>query len=191
LALGYEKADLERLGALGGGSFDRPEDIRRVIDALGYEDQWRLRYEIKSVRSALHSPKITCIDAALLAYGLLELLFPETPRGLLAVHRRDGEGEECGHCVTLFWNEAGRVGAFSKSSFPGLGHRTAIHRDAPAVAVSYANAYMKMGFVPLYFGITTLEDVAGELDWRCSPAPLNVLSERLQERYQFSFGLAS
>ena len=33
--------------------------------------------------------RITCIDAAILAYGLLELLFPDVKRRLLAIHRRD------------------------------------------------------------------------------------------------------
>jgi len=85
----------------------------------------------------------------------------------------------------------GKVGSFSKSSYPGLGHRDAVHPDGNAVALSYADAYVKMGFTPLYFGMARLEEVAPDLDWRGSSAPLNVLSERLQARYQYSFGLAS
>ncbi len=62
-------------------------------------------------RSSLHAPKITCIDSAILAYGLLELLFGDVKRRLLAIHRRDPvSGEECGHCVALYWNDAGKVG---------------------------------------------------------------------------------
>jgi hypothetical protein len=193
---GYEPADLERVQALAGGPLGRPGDIRRVIDALAYEDDWRANYSIKSVRASLHSDRITCIDGAILAYGLLELLFPDTPRQLLAIHRRDGHGEECGHCVALYRDQGGAgasrgTGSFSKSSFPGLGHRDPVHTDAAAVAVSYADAYVKMGFTPLYFGVTTLEEVASDLDWRCSAAPLNVLSERLQARYSHSFGVAA
>lgn len=187
---GYEEADRQRALALAGGPLTEPEDLRRIIDRLEYQDDWRAHYAIKSVRASLHSERITCIDAAILAYGLLELLFPRTRRRLLAIHRRDGRGEECGHCVALFWRGE-KVGAFSKSSYPGLGHRDAVHATGAAVALSYADAYVKMGFVPLYFGITTLEDVALELDWRGSAQPLNVLSERLQGRYAYSFGLAS
>jgi hypothetical protein len=186
----YDDADLERARRLAGAPIERPEDLRRVLDRLEYQDDWRANYAIKSVRASLKSERITCIDAAILAYGLLELFFPETQRRLLAIHRRDAKGEECGHCVALFWKD-GRVGAFSKSSYPGLGHRDAVHADAAAVALSYADAYVKMGITPLYFGVTTLEEVAPELDWRASPLPLNVLSERLQERYAYSFGLAS
>jgi hypothetical protein len=189
LAPGYQDADLARVRALAG-EVKQPEDLRRVLDALAYEEDWRANYAIKSVRASLNSQRITCIDAAILSYGLLELMFPRVERRLLAIHRRDGHGEECGHCVALYVRD-GRVGAFSKSSFPGLGHRDAVHADGNAVALSYADAYVKMGFTPLYFGLARLEEVAPDLDWRGSTAPLNVLSERLQARYQFSFGLAS
>jgi hypothetical protein len=189
LAPGYQEADLERVRALAG-EVKQPEDLRRVLDALPYEEDWRANYAIKSVRSSLHGARITCIDAAILSYGLLELFFPELDRRLLAIHRRDGKGEECGHCVALYVRD-GKVGSFSKSSFPGLGHRDPVHADGAAVALTYADAYVKMGFTPLYFGEARLEEVAPDLDWRGSPAPLNVLSERLQARYQYSFGLAS
>jgi hypothetical protein len=188
--LGYSERDVARANELAGGVPARPEDLRRVLDGLGYEDQWRQHYEIKSVRTSLHSPRITCIDAAVLAYGLLELYFPATQRKLLAIHRRDGQGEECGHCVALYWTGRG-VGSFSKSSYPGLGHRDAVFEDAPAVAVSYAEAYLKMNIQPLYFGVVSLEDVASDLDWRQGVAPLNVLSERLVAHYQYSFGVAA
>ena len=79
----------------------------------------------------------------------------------------------------------------SKSSYPGLGHRDATFADGAAVATSYAQAYVKMGITPLYFGVTTLEEIAPDLDWRGSDQPLNVLSERLQSRYEYTFGLAS
>jgi hypothetical protein len=187
--LGYAPADFRRLRELARGPFEEPEDIRRVIDQFGYLAEWRERYAIRSVRSALHAPRITCIDAAILSYGLLELLFGDVKRRLLAIHRRDPQGEECGHCVTLFWNDHQRIGAFSKSSFEGLGHRDAIYADEMVLASSYAEAYVKMGFEPLYFGVTTLEEVAGTLDWRFAAGPLNELSDRLKERYEYAFML--
>jgi hypothetical protein len=190
LPLGYGDRDLERVTELAGGAPAQPEDLRRVLDGLGYEDEWRQHYAIKSVRASLRSERITCIDAAVLAYGLLELYFPATPRQLLAIHRRDAAGEECGHCVALFWR-GDLVGAFSKSSYPGLGHRDAIHADAASVAVSYAEAYLKMNIQPLYFGAVRLEDIAGDLDWRQGTEPLNALSDRLVASYQYSFGVAA
>jgi hypothetical protein len=185
------EAELKRARALAGGTLERPEDLRQVLDNLGYQEDWRSNYAIKSVRASLFSERITCIDAAILAYGLLELAFPETKRALLAIHRRHATtGEECGHCVALYWRD-GQVGSFSKSNYPGLGHRDPVHRDSAAVAVSYAGAYVKMGITPLYFGTTTLEELAPDLDWRGSDQALNVLSDRLQAQYQFSFDLAS
>lgn len=81
------------------------------------------------------------------------------------------------------------MGSFSKSSFKGLGHRDPVFKDELAIATSYAKAYIDMGFQPLYFGVTTLEEAAPHLDWRFSPDALNEISERLQDRYEYGFGL--
>jgi hypothetical protein len=187
--LGYTEADLIRLvERAGGGPLAAPEDIRRIIDNYQYLDDWRANYCIQSVRSSLHAERITCIDAAILSYGLLELLCSHVKRALLAIHRRDPKsGEEVGHCVALYWSPNGRIGAISKSSFKGLGHREPIFPDETAVASSLAKAYVDMGFQPLYFGVTTLEECAPDIDWRFHPSELNVLSERLQASYQFGF----
>jgi hypothetical protein len=189
-ALGWAPEDLIRLRAIAPVDLEDPEDLRHVIDWFGYLAEWKSNYRIQSVRSSLHSERITCIDAAILSYGLLELLFSDVKRRLLAIHRRDQHGEECGHCVTLYWTDDNRIGAFSKSSFPGLGHRDAIYRDELAIATSYAEAYIKMGFEPLYFGVTTLEETAADLDWRFHPGALNEISERLKDRYEYAFMLA-
>jgi hypothetical protein len=192
LDIGYTEADLERVRHRAGGrSIDSPEHIRWILDAYEYLDDWRANYRIQSVRSSLNSPRITCIDGAILSYGLLELLFPNTKRRLLAIHRIDPKrDEECGHCVALYWGVDGRVGSFSKSSFSGLGHRDAIFADEAAVATSYAAAYVEMGFRPLYFGITTLEEAAPDLDWRFHPGDLNEISARLQATYEYGFMVA-
>jgi hypothetical protein len=186
----YSETDLKKLMEIAGGPFEEPEDIARVIDQYKYLDDWRANYRIQSVRSSLHAPRITCIDGAILAYGLLELLFYDTKRRLLAIHRRDPKkDEECGHCVTLYWKADGKIGSFSKSSFKGLGHRKPVFPDELAVATSYAKAYVDMGFQPLYFGVTTLEEAASDLDWRFHAGDLNVISERLQQRYEYGFQL--
>jgi hypothetical protein len=189
LRLGYTEADLRRLNELAmGAPFERPEDIRRVIDGYQYLDDWRANYRIQSVRSSLQSERITCIDAAILSYGLLEILFPDTKRRLLAIHRRDPKkDEECGHCVALYWGKDGRIGSFSKSSFRGLGHRDAIFPDETAIATSYGKAYIDMEFEPLYFGVTTLEEAAPDLDWRFHEGELNQISDRLQASYEYGF----
>ncbi|MGZ3686940.1 MAG: hypothetical protein ACXWP5_07260 [Bdellovibrionota bacterium] len=188
-ALGYSTLDLERLRALAPGGIETPSDIGRVIDSFGYLAEWKEDYKIRSVRSSLHSDKITCIDSAVLSYGLLELLFPKVKRRLLAIHRKDMHGEECGHCITLYWNPDGRVGAFSKSSFVGFNHREPIYRDELAIAKSFAEAYLKMDFVPLYYGVMTLEEAGEGLDWRFAEKDINTLSERLIARYEYAFDL--
>lgn len=190
-ALGYSEADWLRLREVARGSaFERPEDLRAVIDGYRYLDDWRANYRIQSVRAALNASTITCIDAAILSYGLLELLFPETKRVLLAIHRRDpATDEECGHCVALYWTRAGQVGSLAKSSYPGLGHRDAVFQSEMALATSYAEAYVAMGFTPLYFGTTRLEEAAPDLDWRFAEGSLNEISARLQACYAYGFGV--
>jgi hypothetical protein len=187
-ALNYTEADFRRIRELAGGPFEVPEDLRRVLDGIGYLHDWRSAYRVQSVQASLHAPKITCIDSAILAYGLLELLFGDVKRRLLAIHRRDPvSGEEVGHCVALHWNDAGKVGSFAKSNYAGLGHRDAVFSDEAAIAASYAKEYLKMGFEPLYFGVTTLEECAPDVDWRYSAGELNVLSERIQQSYAYAF----
>jgi hypothetical protein len=187
--LGYSEGDLRRLReASSVEAIEAPTDIRRILDGYDYLDDWRTDYRIQSVRSSLNAPRITCIDGAILSYGLLELLFPATKRRLLAIHRRDPKkDEECGHCVTLYWTAEGRVGSFSKSSFQGLGHRDAVYPDESAVATSYAEAYVAMGFIPLYYGVTTLEAAAPDIDWRLGAGALNEISSRLQATYEYGF----
>ncbi|HEY2747899.1 MAG TPA: hypothetical protein VGL86_24925 [Polyangia bacterium] len=190
MTIGWSAEDWRRLRAIAPGGFEEPEDLRRVIDWFGYLAEWRTGYAIRSARASLHGSRITCIDAALLSYGLMELLFGSVKRRLLAIHRRDPKGEECGHCVTIYWNGAGRIGAFGKSSFAGLGHRDAVYADELAIASSYAKEYLAMGFEPLYFGVTTLEEIAPDLDWRFCAGALNEISERLKDRYEYAFMLA-
>ncbi len=189
--LGYTEADMRKLAErIGDRPLERPADLRRVIDGYDYLDDWRANYRIQSVRSSIHAERITCIDGAILSYGLLELCFPQVKRRLLAIHRRDpAKDEEMGHCVALFWDEKGRVGSFSKSSFVGLGHRDSIHPDETSVATSYAEAYVAMKFTPLYFGVTTLEEAAPDLDWRLHTGDLNEISERLQACYEYGFAV--
>jgi hypothetical protein len=189
-AAGYSDSDIARLREMAGGPICEPADIRRVIDGYAYLDDWRANYRIQSVQSSLRAARITCIDAAILSYGLLELTLPHVTRRVLAIHRRDPKtDEEVGHCVTLWWAPDGKVGAFSKSSFKGLGHRDPVFPDEAAVAASLARAYVEMGFEPLYFGVTTLEEAASDIDWRFSAENLNEISNRLQASYAYGFAV--
>jgi long-chain acyl-CoA synthetase len=184
--LGYDADDLLRLRQKDDKGLRVVGDIRRILDRFGYLTEWRSDYRIRSVRASLRSERITCIDAAVLAYGLLEW-FPEVKRRVLAIHRRGTDGEECGHCVALYWGPDGKVGSLSKSNYAGLGHRDPVFSDEMAVAASYARGYLAMGITPLYFGVTTIEEVAGDIDWRFSPNDINELSARIQEKYAYAF----
>ncbi len=185
--LGYDADDLRSLREKDDKGLRVVSDIRRIIDRYRYLAEWRDDYRIRSVRASLRADRITCVDAAVLSYGLLDW-FPEVKRRVLAIHRRDAAGEECGHCVTLYWGPDGKVGAFSKSNYAGLGHRDPVFPDEMAIAASYARGYLAMGITPLYFGVTTLEEAAGDdIDWRFSSGDLRLLSSRIQEKYAYEF----
>jgi long-chain acyl-CoA synthetase len=186
--LGYTAEDLKFLRDKDDKGLRVVADIRRILDRFGYLAEWRDDYRIRSVRQSLRADRITCIDAAVLSYGLLDW-FPEVKRKVLAIHRRDdATGEECGHCVTLYWGPDGKVGAFSKSNYAGLGHRDPVFPNEMAIAASYARGYLAMAITPLYFGVTSLEEAAkDDIDWRFSPNDINLLSSRIQEHYAYEF----
>ena len=79
----YDHADFQRLRELGCEQLDDPTGIGAIVDRYGYHADWRSDYHIRSVRCSLHAARITCIDAAVFTYGLLELLLPHVERRLL------------------------------------------------------------------------------------------------------------
>jgi hypothetical protein len=44
-----------------------------------------------------------------------------------------------------------------------------------------------MDIEPLFFGTTTLEEVAGETDWRHARGDVSELCERIQSSYRWAF----
>lgn len=185
-SLGWRSEALDRLMQLAGGRFDAPADVLRVLDNFPYEHDWAADYQIRSAQASLLRPRIMCINAAILSYALLDA-FPEVRRRLLALHRRGPDGVECGHVVTAYWIRGGRVGAFSKSNFEVLDHRPQRFPTIAALAVSYAEAYMSMGFTPLYFGSPAIEKLPA--DWRFGEAPLTEHLACFTESYEYEFDL--
>jgi hypothetical protein len=186
-AIGYRREALDRVIELADGRFDVPSDILRVLDNFPYEHDWAADYAIRSAQSSLLRPQIMCINAAILAYALLEA-FPKVHRRLIALHRRGPDGVECGHVVTAYWCEGGRMGAFSKSNYAVLNHRPQQFVSLDALAVSFASGYMSMGFTPLFYGTPALEDMGG-LDWRLAQAPLTQHLSKFIDSYEYEFDI--
>jgi len=109
-------------------------------------------------------------------------------RSLLALHRRSPDGVECGHVVTAWWDDDGRVGAFSKSNFSVLDHRAPRHASLEGVALSYALGYLSIGYVPLYFGTPSLEALKG-VDWRLSGDAFTEQLSSFIDAYEYAFDL--
>jgi hypothetical protein len=185
--LGYGDAALNRLRELSGGRFEHPEDVSRVLDNFPYEHDWERSYAIRSAQASLLRPQVMCVNAAILSYALLEA-FPQVQRRLIALHRRGPDGVECGHVATAWWVEAGRLGAFSKSNYPALVHRPARFDSLEALAVSFAQGYLSMGFTPLYYGTPSLDDMT-DVDWRLDPQPLTQHLDRFIDAYEYAFDL--
>jgi len=185
--LGYRPEAVRRVLTLAGGRFESPGDIARVLDNFPYEHDWAGDYQIRSAQASLMRPRIMCINAAILSYALLDC-FPQVKRSLLAMHRRGPDGVECGHVVTAWWAEDGRVGAFSKSNFSALDHRAPRHASLEGVALSYALGYLGMGYVPLYFGTPSLDALQG-VDWRLSGDAFTDQLSRFIDAYEYAFEL--
>jgi hypothetical protein len=186
-SLGYSAEAVDRVADLARGRFEVPADILRVLDNFAYEHDWADAYEIRSAQASLLRPRIMCINAAILSYALAEA-FPQLHRQLIALHRRGPDGVECGHVVTAYWQDGGRLGAFSKSNYPVLDHRPQRFTTLEAVAVSYARGYLSMSFTPLYFGLPRLDDLPG-VDWRLGDAPLTPYLDHFKNSYEYAFEL--
>ena len=180
---------LERLRERAAGR-SRPEDIRRVLD--GYRLPGRLagrlprssRCARRCTRSA--SPASTRRSSPTACSSCCSR---RSSGALLAIHRRDPvSGEECGHCVALLLGRR-RQGRLVRQVELSRA-RPSRRRSSPTRRQSRPatpQAYVEMGFQPLYFGVTTLEEAAPDIDWRFHPDALNVLSERIQASYAVRF----
>jgi len=178
--------EIRRLSGRADLNLDSVSAIAPFLDSFGYLSDWRSDYRVKSAAKSLCSSSIMCIDAAILACALLDLFTDEPPR-LLAIHRRSPDGEECGHVVALFRGVDGRLGAFAKSNYEGLGHRAPQFQSEAALAVSYAGGYRRLGFTPLYFGVASLDEICSTVDWRRTDQDLNFVSDEMCARYTHAF----
>lgn len=183
--IGYSAQAVTRVTELAEGRFDTPADIVRVLDNFPYEHDWASEYEIRSAEDSLSRPRIMCLNAAILAYALLEA-FPGVQRRLIALHRRGPDGVECGHVATAYREEGGGFGAFSKSNYPVLHHRPPRFESIEALAVSFAEGYVSMRFTPLYYGTPSLDAMQG-VDWRFSAAPLTQHLSAFMAAYEYEF----
>lgn len=190
LERGWRADAVAALRARAGGRLDAPHDIARVLDAFEYEHDWACEYRVRPAEASLLRPRIMCLNAALLAYALLLECFPAVPRSLLLLHRRGPDGVECGHAVAAWWADDRRAGAFSRSNHAVLGHRAPCHAGLEALALSYAQGYVSMGFTPLYYGSVRPETLAGLPDWRRGDAPLDALLGHLADAYEYAFDIA-
>lgn len=186
-ALGYAPEACRHIDALLGPNLAHPAQVATLVEQIAYDDSWQERYEICSVTRSLGQKKMTCINAAILAFGLLEC-FSSVSRSLYAMHRVDSHGVECGHAFVCYcWN--GRYGSIAKSNYEGLNNRDAVFATEQELVLSYAKAYLRMGFTPTYYGRFDLDDIAGGLDWRNGSLNLNELSNRISSSYQYEFSV--
>ena len=153
-----------------GGPFEVPEDLRRVLDGIGYLEDWRTAYRVQSVQASLHANED----------HLHRLRDPRLRPPRAAVRRRQapparhspprsgvGRGGRPLRRAALERRRQGRLASRSRTT-PVSATATRSSPTSTAIAASYAQTYLKMGFEPLYFGVTTLEEAAPDVDWRYS-----------------------
>jgi len=113
---GFLAADIEILFQRSRGNLEAPADIKTLLDGYGYDYNWAQEYSVQSAITSCRAENLSCINAAIFAYSMLGG-FSDHTRTLLAIHRRDSQGVECGHVVALSEHE-GKVYAFGKSNYP-------------------------------------------------------------------------
>ena len=170
-----------------GGEFSTVADVQRVLDQFGYKANWQEDYVVESVSALIHRSELMCLDGAMLALGLLEGL-RDLDLSLLAIHRRDEEGFECGH-VAAVYGLKGRYGTIAVSNFPGLRSQEAIYRSAHHIAMHYAQEYVRIGFRPLLYSISKIDEIFEGEAWRTASQPLCGVVERIVETYRYQFVL--
>jgi len=139
----------------------------------------------RSVSDALRQGALTCLEAALVA---MDIAFQEgIPAYLMAMTRRDPtSGGLLGHAAYIYQNAAGLFGSLAFSRHALQGHRMAEFRSKEDVAISYAHSYVRLGLMPLCFGIADAAVVTDGLQWRTNAQHMACLHARLQETQEFA-----
>lgn len=176
---------IERLRIRCEGVLQVPGDIKRVLDSYGYDYDWERDYVVRSAASSSADETLSCINAAVLAYTLLGAL-PDQARALLAIHRRDPHGVECGHVVALSECQ-GEIYALGKSNYPQLNRVYGPFPDRYAASTAFGRAYLSMSFTPLYFGFFDPVGFCSPQTLASSPEPLNGLCNYMMSNYQYAF----
>lgn len=188
--IGYSDDCIERVRILSDGHFSVPDDVARIVDKYDYNNDWQDNYFVASVAEILRKDTIMCVEGMVLSYGLLESM-PEYQRAIVSLYRKDCADFECGHVVTAYWCDPTKMGAISKSNYPVLSSIRPSLSSLTQVALHYARQYQSMGMTPLYFGLTTLDEVSEGLDWRFSSTNLAAIPQRIGERFEYAFTVSA
>lgn len=186
---GFTARDVEILSIRREGGLGSLPDIKDLIDSYGYDYDWSEEYVVRAASISLQSEKLTCINAALLAYVLLGALGDEN-RVLLAIHRRDPNNVECGHVVAV-GKVQGRFFALGKSNYAALNEVYGPYNSVHEVALAFARAYLSMNFSPLYYGLFRAEDCCDANELICGKFPLNKLCDFMVSNYQYAYSVTN
>ena len=159
---------------------------------FSYDSGWREEYRTRSpgVIDKTGAESIMCLEAALYFATHVESIADDVK--LIAMHRKDKDGHECGHCICLF-KVNGAYGAYSHSNIASLISLKPEYPSIESVIKFYMNSYLSSGYTPLYYGIYELEelDEQGIEDWRDTDEDLSSFSDYLIENYQFELTISS
>lgn len=182
---GFPAGAIDGLEARCRKVFQSPIDIKHILDSYEYDYDWERDYVVRSAASSSEERTLSCINAAALAYALLGAL-PEQTRTLLAIHRKDQKGVECGHVVALSECQ-GEVYALGKSNYPALNRVYGPFPSRHAAATAFGRAYLSMHFTPLYFGFFDPVNFCSLQTLISSSEPLNGLCDYMMSNYEYAF----
>lgn len=129
---------------------------------------------------------LMCLEGALYASYLFSNA--KVSNVLVGIHRVDGEGEECGHCICAYEVD-GKYGAISVSYINGMESIRPTYDSPEDVVMHFAKAYLNVGYRPTFYGLYQAEDFSSALgyDWTNTRNDLSEISDYIINNYQYEF----
>lgn len=156
------------------------------MERFSYDSSWKDEYRTRSPGAIdkLGVERIMCLEAALY-FAIHAEKFADDVK-LIAIHRKDKYGHECGHCICAFRiNDL--YGAYSHSNIASLTSLNPEYPSIESVVKFYIDSYLSSGYTPLYYGIYEMKELDEQdvKDWRNTDEDLSSFSGYLIENYQF------
>jgi hypothetical protein len=186
IGLGYGLDAVAALEAVIPGKLSL-DGVRHLIE----HHRYRFADDVtghRALSDALTDGGLSCLEAALLSCDLVGMLGYSCC--IMVMTRVDRSAQHAlGHTALIYEGAPGAFGAMAKSRHPTQGMRACNFASPEEVVLSYASAYLVLGFRPVSFGLVD----PGTLDcvgWRADCGEFGRLHDLLVSRQDRGFEIA-